>query len=418
MSHRIIKIGRAKDNDIVLTHTSISRYHIEAFIDKEGNVFITDNNSKNGTFVNGNQIKGSVKLNSGDILKLGIDRPIQWQKWVSKSKQTERSDDSSTYHENSMPYPPPFIKGGNKYTNIYIAAILVLLFFIVIYATKKNNKSTKNTAEVVIDNTKADTNNVSNQTVANPNADSVVVNNNPEEIVYDYSCLDDPDDNYETEILNAGSDINDIVLDNYGDEIDIQDEIEYGDKLHSQIQNQYEFIRYGDYLENLNSILFQLTRSIRNPRGFDYKIFLLNSSELNAFTAGARIYVTTTMYDFCNSNDELACIIGHEIYHNELGHIKNGIKQAMLPGAPIIQLINTPFNQKKETACDLHGIDLAISTGYKGCASVALWKRMKEENDSGDYNPFDNLFRSHPYSQKREDCSYHHIYMNRHYSCN
>ena len=421
MNHKLIKIGRANDNDIILTHTSISRYHIEAFVDGDGNVFITDLNSKNGTFINGNQIHGSVMLNAGDILKLGIDRPMQWQKWIANNNQKNTKNDNKDADNNyKMPYPPPFIKGGNKHTNIYIILILLLLITISIFAYKSYQKKSNSKTSDTVETAKIDTTTTTatgNTEVITSDPTGEASESNPENIVYDYSCLNDPNDNYETEILNAGSDITEIVLDNYGNEVSLQEEVDFGNKLYDQLQSQYEFIKYGEPLNRLKLILSQLNRSLRNPRGFDYKIFLLNSEELNAFTAGGRIYVTTTMFDFCKSYDEMACIIGHEIFHNELGHIRYGIKQASLPGASIIQLISTPFNQKNETACDLHGIDLAIATGYEGCASVKLWRRMKQENDSGDYNPLENLFRSHPFSQKREDCSYHHINMNRHYSC-
>ena len=62
MSFKVVKVGRAKDNDIVLVHASVSRYHCEFFYDAEGNVFLTDKNSENGTFVNGLRISDSVKL--------------------------------------------------------------------------------------------------------------------------------------------------------------------------------------------------------------------------------------------------------------------------------------------------------------------------------------------------------------------
>jgi hypothetical protein len=304
---------------------------------------------------------------------------MQWQKWVVNNKQKSTKNDNEDADNNyKIPYPPPLIKGGNKHTNMYIILILLLLITISFFAyksyQKKSNAKTSDTVETTkVDSTTSPVTGNTDVTTTDPNS-----NSNPENIVYDYTCLNDPNDNYETEILNAGSDINEIVLDNYGNEVSLQDEVDFGNKLYDELQSQYEFIKYGEQLNRLKLILSQLNRSIRNPRGFDYKIFLLNSEELNAFTAGGRIYITTTMFEFCKSFDEMACIIGHEMYHNELGHIKYGIKQASLPGAPIIQLMSTPFNQKKETACDLHGIDLAIATGYEGCASVQLWRRMKQ----------------------------------------
>jgi predicted Zn-dependent protease len=126
------------------------------------------------------------------------------------------------------------------------------------------------------------------------------------------------------------------------------------------------------------------------------------------------------MYEFCKSNDELACVIGHEINHNELGHIKQHIQKARLltnVGAGIAGLATISFGQKKETHCDLTGIDLAISAGYNGCVNIELWKRMQQESQEGEYNPVDNLFRSHPYSEKRAKCSHQHILNNYGFDC-
>ena len=39
------------------------------------------------------------------------------------------------------------------------------------------------------------------------------------------------------------------------------------------------------------------------------------------------------MYSFCKTNDELACVIGHEINHNELGHIKEHLQKERLISA-------------------------------------------------------------------------------------
>lgn len=69
---RIIKIGKSHSNDIVIdSDSTVSREHIEIFIDDERNVFVTDKNSLNGTFVNGTKIFESKKLGRYDILRIG-----------------------------------------------------------------------------------------------------------------------------------------------------------------------------------------------------------------------------------------------------------------------------------------------------------------------------------------------------------
>ena len=111
MIFKIIKVGRAKDNDIVLTHSSVSRYHCELFYDGNGNVFLTDKNSANGTFVNGRQIFTSVQLQSNDIVKPGIDVPLAWKNYNSNQQtaktQANQSEgiktDGVLFYENDQP---------------------------------------------------------------------------------------------------------------------------------------------------------------------------------------------------------------------------------------------------------------------------------------------------------------------------
>lgn len=94
--HIILRVGRGdegkdgKRNDIKVDHPSVSRSHLEVFIDEEGRVFITDLNSQNGTFVNGNRITGDYMLKDGDILKLGGSNPLLWKHWASGRYEQSR----------------------------------------------------------------------------------------------------------------------------------------------------------------------------------------------------------------------------------------------------------------------------------------------------------------------------------------
>ena len=70
----LTSIGREEDNDIVIQDLTISGHHAEIVIEN-GDFFIQDNLSTNGTFVN--EIKISkVMVKNGDIIKLGKARMI------------------------------------------------------------------------------------------------------------------------------------------------------------------------------------------------------------------------------------------------------------------------------------------------------------------------------------------------------
>lgn len=64
-----LSIGRQEDNDIVIPETSVSRRH--AGIESEGDAFfLTDYQSRNGSFVNG-QLVIFRKLAHGDVITIG-----------------------------------------------------------------------------------------------------------------------------------------------------------------------------------------------------------------------------------------------------------------------------------------------------------------------------------------------------------
>jgi hypothetical protein len=66
----IIRLGRASDNAIVVSDTSISRYHINFYI-KNGQLLAEDAGSSNGFSVNGQFFKEAVALKAGDTIAVG-----------------------------------------------------------------------------------------------------------------------------------------------------------------------------------------------------------------------------------------------------------------------------------------------------------------------------------------------------------
>jgi len=62
-------IGRAQENDIVITDALVSRHHAQITLDG-GTCRITDLGSGNGTFLNGERINGSRCLRPGDVVRI------------------------------------------------------------------------------------------------------------------------------------------------------------------------------------------------------------------------------------------------------------------------------------------------------------------------------------------------------------
>jgi len=64
-----LTIGRGEENDIRLTHSTVSRQHTVVYLE-DGQPFVQDMESRNGTFLNGERVEKAA-LSSGDIVWVG-----------------------------------------------------------------------------------------------------------------------------------------------------------------------------------------------------------------------------------------------------------------------------------------------------------------------------------------------------------
>ena len=73
----IIKIGKAIDNDFVINHPHVSRYHAKLTYNEDG-WLLEDLNSTNGTFLNEKEIETgkAVRLKEGDEIRIAKRRLI------------------------------------------------------------------------------------------------------------------------------------------------------------------------------------------------------------------------------------------------------------------------------------------------------------------------------------------------------
>jgi len=65
-----VTIGRSNQNNICIKDPYISKQHMR-IVEDEGDFYLEDLNSANGTFVNGDRVMDVVKLKNGDSIRLG-----------------------------------------------------------------------------------------------------------------------------------------------------------------------------------------------------------------------------------------------------------------------------------------------------------------------------------------------------------
>jgi pSer/pThr/pTyr-binding forkhead associated (FHA) protein len=124
----IYKIGRITNNEFHIDHQSVSRYHAEIFVDPEINVFLSDTNSTNGTFVNGTRIQNPVILKRGDVVWVGNKQNVEWETKIFGSKLTAQSSEKQSEKSNAAK------RSENKELIIIYSSIVLMLILLSIVA--------------------------------------------------------------------------------------------------------------------------------------------------------------------------------------------------------------------------------------------------------------------------------------------
>jgi len=212
---------------------------------------------------------------------------------------------------------------------------------------------------------------------------------------------------------NAFQALEDIAIGMTGVTVSDAETNEFGDAAIKEMKksNKYKFITNGAKVIALKKMLSELLYTRKSPSAIIYKIHLIEDELVNAFTVGGHIIITTGIIKKANSLSVMASIIGHEIGHNEKGHLKKTIKKLKVAngfvkgggdiGIALQQIITPAFNQPNEVEADFYGTDLCYAAGYDPRKGIEFWEEMsKNENE----NVFESFLRSHPYSQSRANC--------------
>ena len=435
-------IGRDKaNNEIYIIDESVSSSHAQILIDENADLIIIDLSSKNGVFVNSNKIESPLKLENGDVIKLGNfsftkqDLLNAIKVFESNKRKGNTSNISliSSIQRVSKESRPKKKMNAKRSTVIMLTIIgVTIIAFGANYLIKQNtikeklrdDKFENHKDSVEGNDNKEERSETKNKT---PNKTQQNTIKQSTDVTYDFSCLSTKDDGGSNEmILEFGEltrDVQSTILKDI--EISIKDEKQAGNNYVNELLKEKKSITKGkDYLR-LNRIMKDLISRLAEPRGVKYEMFFIDDTIENVFTLGGNIIFYKGMYDLCLSDSEIASLISHEIAHNELGHSTLALKKQKMANdfgifgeiaLAFESIASTSFNQKQETEADMFGMDLMYPTHYHNCASVTFWKRMSEEEN--DFNIADNLFRSHPYSKNRANCLRDHLNNNYNINCN
>ncbi|MDZ4741178.1 MAG: M48 family metallopeptidase [Alphaproteobacteria bacterium] len=149
------------------------------------------------------------------------------------------------------------------------------------------------------------------------------------------------------------------------------------------------------------------TIAIAPQTACDYPVLLVRSPDINAAADGRAIAITTRFYELTKSQDELALILGHELAHNILGHLKasapnhskiGGLLDAFLKStvsAAFAATLMPPFSIEREKEADYTGLYFMARAGYEISAAESFWTRMINSTSTP------QVFKTHPPGPER-----------------
>jgi len=202
-------------------------------------------------------------------------------------------------------------------------------------------------------------------------------------------------------------------------ERDLDKEQKLGKKLSEIIEKKHEVVK--DL--NQNSLITEIGNKLAEAsemREMKFHFRILKEDGPNAFSIpGGYIYVTYDLFDYIQSDDELAGILAHEIAHvihnHALKQTRDNTKftlltilAVLLTGEPDVGVLGklttitflNQYSREYEEEADLTAIDLLIKTGYNPVGFLTFLERLYAREM---FKPEVNLgiFQTHPATENR-----------------
>lgn len=199
-----------------------------------------------------------------------------------------------------------------------------------------------------------------------------------------------------------------------------------GEQNAQMVASQMGIYKDADKTAYVRRVGNRLVAALENSL-FEYQFHLIEDPSPNAFALpGGYLYVTTGLIPILESEDELACILSHEIIHSNNRHSIQQLKKSIFPklleipgnligviDADLGALFNTPietsnsllfasYGRKSETEADEEGIHLAAKAGYNPNAMITALTRLSKTVEVATQEvERKSYFNDHPYTPDR-----------------
>jgi predicted Zn-dependent protease len=131
---------------------------------------------------------------------------------------------------------------------------------------------------------------------------------------------------------------------------------------------------------------------------FDWEVNVVSDNQINAFCLpGGKMIVFTGILAVAENDDQLACVLGHEIAHALAHHVNERV--ARDESGRVSFLRGKAYDRQQESEADHIGLFLMTFAGYDPEQAVPFWEHMREISGQHEHPP--TILSDHPSDAQR-----------------
>ena len=203
-------------------------------------------------------------------------------------------------------------------------------------------------------------------------------------------------------------------------------EVNIGRNISREVEKEYELAKDPNLIERINKITENIA-DVTDRRDVNYYVTVIEAKEeekedgsnINAFALpGGYVYLYDGLVDFVDNDDQLACVIAHEVGHIVAKHSIKKLQAIMgytllsiaavgTQNAEFARGINYAFfnlllaySREDELLADKLGVRYTKAAGYDPRAMIDFLEKLREKQKKEPLRAR-SVYRTHPYFSER-----------------
>jgi len=194
-----------------------------------------------------------------------------------------------------------------------------------------------------------------------------------------------------------------------------KDEVRIGKEVSLEVEKAYKLDPNPAHQQRVQ-LIGQRLLTVAKVEPYEYTFKVLDSDEVNAFALpGGPIYVMRGLLEMVSDDDELACVLGHELAHINRRHAAKQVTRGTWASILIAlgtqgkardvaeisaALLQLKYSRNQEYEADRLGIEYAYKAGYDPNGMIRFFQKLLAKRKEGDKGILANL-RTHPLTENR-----------------